>query len=79
MAIKYVSGSLKQVTGEFNTRMKTLDAIPLISAEETTPLVKTLVAMIESLGDLSKSVPRRPAAPYQGVSSDLSHLNISAS
>jgi hypothetical protein len=49
MAIKYVSGSLKQVTGEFNTRMKNLDAIPLLSAEEATPLVKTLVAMIESL------------------------------
>ena len=29
--------------------MKNLDAIPPISAEEATPLVKMLVAMIESL------------------------------
>ena len=34
--------------------MKTLDAIPPISAEEATPLVKVLVAMIENLQEKNK-------------------------
>ena len=60
----------KQATGETYPRMKKLDEIPSISAEEATPLVKTLVGMI----DLFREENQRQANTIQELRDEIAIL-----